>query len=101
MLYTVAGNLVRKYPYNISYPGTFCLRFFLCDRKARRLRLWMAAINRRTSVIVKVFKGMTPTSRPLRWDTVIAGAFFPQAYVHMPEESVSRQCCGLTHQYGQ
>jgi len=32
------------YPYNVSYPGTFCLRFFLCDRKARRLRLWMAAI---------------------------------------------------------
>jgi hypothetical protein len=60
----------------------------------------MAAINRRTSVIVKVFKGKTPTSRLLSWDTAIAGAFFPQAYVHMPEESVSRQCYGLTNQHG-
>jgi hypothetical protein len=78
----------QAYPYNVSYPGTSCMRFFLCDRKARWLRRWMPATDRSTSAIVKVFKGKTTTSRLLSWDTVIAGAFFPQAYVQMPEEKV-------------
>ena len=65
------------------------MRFFLCDRKARWLRCWMLATNWRTSGIVKVFKGKTTASRLLSCDTVIAGAFFPQAYLQMPEEKVS------------
>src|SRR5262245_57506056 len=80
---------LKHYPYNVTSPGTSCMRFFLCDRKARWLRCWMLATNWRTSGIVNVFKGKTTASRLLSCDTVIAGAFFPQAYLQMPEEKVS------------
>src|SRR5215510_5105257 len=63
-------------------------RLFLCDRKARWLRCCLPATSWRTSSSVKVLRGKTTSSRVLSWDTVMAGAFFSQTYLQMPEEEV-------------
>jgi hypothetical protein len=52
------------------------------------LRCCLPATRWRTSSTVNVFKGKTTTSRVLSWDTVMAGAVFPQAYLQMPEAEV-------------
>jgi hypothetical protein len=52
------------------------------------LRCWIPATRWRTPSIVKVFQGKTTSSRVLRWDTIVAGALFPQAYLQMPEEEM-------------
>jgi hypothetical protein len=75
-------------PYHGTSRSAPCIRCFLCDQKARWVRCWTPTTSWRTSAIVKVLTGNTTGSRLLSCDTVRAGAFFPQAYLQMPEEKV-------------
>src|ERR687891_713760 len=68
-------------------PGRRRLR---CERKARWFLCCTLATNQSASAIVYVFKGRTISSNILSCDTVSAGAFFPQAYVHVPEKEMGQ-----------